>query len=190
MATARFERWAGDEEIPLRDHLRQKKAAKYFDRRAAAALVCVKRLLDGRELAPTTPIHWALGDIVHEDYGLTELREASRNEDGDWDPKVFSTRGMAAVSPLTQFKVLYNMPMCFLAMELGLQGDNSVTHGLEHGLLENAAASPTDGVVLLGATRSLEDGGVECVAALATVSELRTLDASGAMESLSRWCVP
>ncbi|HNY31286.1 MAG TPA: hypothetical protein PKO15_10405 [Fibrobacteria bacterium] len=172
MATARFESWQAQEPIPLKEYLRQRKWAKYYDRRSAGALVVVARLLDGRAVEARTPIHWALGDLEFQDYGLESIREHSRDSRGIWSAERFALEGMHSVSPLTQFKVLYNMPLCLASMELGLVGENSVTHGLDEGLLVCAAASRWEGEMILGATRCRADGGIDCVAALARRDEL------------------
>lgn len=187
MPTARLDRWGGGETIPLKECLRQKKWAKYFDRRSGAALVSIHRLLAGRDLPENASIHWALGDLEFQDYGLESIRQASRGGDGAWDSILFAREGMTAVSPLTQFKVLYNMPLCLSAMELGLTGDNTVVHGLDEGLLLNAAAAPPGIPVLLGAIRCLPDGGLESAVALALPEEIPLQRTSDILEFLSGW---
>lgn len=187
MATARRESWGSQEPIPLKEYLRQKKWAKYYDRRSSAALVTIARLLSGKRLEARTPIHWALGDLEFQDYGLETIRECSRSPQGEWDAERFAREGMISVSPLTQFKVLYNMPLCLAAMELDLVGENSVTHGLDEGMLASAAASRWEGEMILGAIRCLPDGGIDCVAALARVDEIRLDRRGDILEILEEW---
>ncbi len=187
MATARRESWGSTEPIALKEYLRLKKWAKYYDRRSAGALVVLARLLAGRQIDPRTPIHWALGDLEFQDYGLETIREKSRDEAGTWSSERFAREGMHSVSPLTQFKVLYNMPLCLAAMELDLVGENSVTHGLDEGMLVSAVATAWEGDMILGATRCRADGGIDCVAALARRDEI-PLDRRGdILEILGEW---
>ncbi|MBK9578222.1 MAG: hypothetical protein IPK50_10070 [Fibrobacterota bacterium] len=187
MATARRESWGALEPIALKEYLRLKKWAKYYDRRSAGALVTIARLLAGKVVDPRTPIHWALGDLEFQDYGLETIREKSRDTDGRWNSERFAREGMHSVSPLTQFKVLYNMPLCLAAMELDLVGENSVTHGLDEGMLVSAAASRWEGDMILGALRCLPDGGIECVAALARPDEIPLGRRGDILEILGEW---
>lgn len=160
MPTSRVEHFAPGEVIDVRSHLRNRKLAKYFNRETAAAIVCASKLLEGRSLDPSTPFHYAMATVEFEDYGLDGLRSASRDREGRMDDHAFVSHAVSAISPLTQFKVLYNMPLCFVAIEHGLRGDSSVHYGVRSRVFEQVALSPWDGPVLVGAGRTTPDGGV------------------------------
>lgn len=61
----------------------------------------------------------SLGDVA-------PLLRASAGSDGRFDPERFGTAGLKAISPLLSFKVLSNMPICFVSICERLQGPNAI----------------------------------------------------------------
>ncbi len=60
---------------------------------------------------------------------LTEvvpLIKASAGPDGRFDPSRFGQDGLRAVSPILSFKILSNMPLCFVSICENIQGPNSI----------------------------------------------------------------
>jgi len=169
-----YKRYAPGADIPVRDVLQQRKAAKYFNRETAAAMVCLAQLLQGERLPESTPFYYAKGAVEYEDIGLPALVRASRDHSGKFSSAAFVSEGMAAISPLTQFKVLYNMPLSFIAIEHRLTGDNAVLYGSAAALLLQADHAPGD-PVLLGADRVDKEGWVSVGFALLSGRELATL---------------
>ncbi len=147
--------------IPVGKYLRNKKLRKYFSRETAAAIVCAGKILDGIELAPDTPFYYATGLIEYEDYGLQHIVEDSTDSAGKFSEKLFFERGFSRISPLNQFKVLQNMPLCFVSVEHHLHGDNAVVYSSAAGLLQHALYAPGDELILIGAGKVDQDGKTE-----------------------------
>jgi 3-oxoacyl-[acyl-carrier-protein] synthase II len=57
---------------------------------------------------------------------VAPLVRASARTDGAFDPILFSAAGLKAVSPILSFKILSNMPVCFVSICENLQGPNAV----------------------------------------------------------------
>ncbi|HNQ90114.1 MAG TPA: beta-ketoacyl synthase N-terminal-like domain-containing protein [Verrucomicrobiota bacterium] len=57
---------------------------------------------------------------------VAPLIQASARADGRFDPNRFATEGLRAVRPILSFKVLSNMPLCFVSICENLQGPNAV----------------------------------------------------------------
>lgn len=168
-----FNSYSLEEEIPVRSYLKKRKLVKYFNRETAAAIVCLGQLLKGETLAPDTPFYYAKGLVEYEDIGLGKLVEASSDDSGRFSQENFVSRGMSSISPLTQFKVLYNMPLSFVAIEHNLTGDNSVIYSSADGLLLQALHGPPGVPILLGADRVYKDGMVATGFALAKKEEIQ-----------------
>jgi hypothetical protein len=166
-----FRAWGGGELIPVEDRLPARKLAKYLSRESAAAVVVVSQLFDAGRPDPRTPIFYATGTVEHEDFGLAEMLAASRDRDGAFSRERFLAEGITQVSPLSQFKVLYNMPLCFLSIFFGLTGDNAVLYGPARGLLDAAQLSGQEGPVLIGAGKVFAGGAVAAGFALGTREE-------------------
>jgi len=182
------EHFAADVPIPVREHLKNRKLAKYFNRETAAAIVCASRLLDGCALDRLTPFHYAMEAPQFEDYGLAELHALCCGDSGMFEPRAYIERGVPTISPLTQFKVLYNMPLCFVAIEHGLQGDSSVHYGSATSLFEQVALSPHSGTTLIGAGRTHRDGAITMGMALVDPSEVERHEATeSVLDVLSSW---
>lgn len=168
-----FDSYARDAPIPVHEHIRNKKLAKYFNREAAAAVIAASRLFSQFPVPVDVPFYYETGMMEFEDYGLNAIVKASLDEEGNFSQRLFVERGAKAVMPLTQFKALYNMPLSLVSIEHGLIGDNAVIYGSARGLLVQALHAPRDGAILLGCGKVRRDGGVESGFALVDKSEIR-----------------
>jgi hypothetical protein len=168
----RHESYGISEEIPVLAYLKKRKLVKYFSREISAAIVCLAHLLAGETLLGQTPFYFARSHKEYEDFDLQTLAEASRDETGKFSQQQFINRGIASMSPLIQFKILYNMPLSFISLEYQLTGDNAVLYSSAAGLLLQALHGPSDSSLLLGAGRMYGDGHVEVGFALASKIEL------------------
>lgn len=156
-----FDSYGISDEIPLRQYLKNRKLKKYFNRETAAAIVGVGKLARDIEIHPKIPFYYAAGVMEYEDYGFMELIERSTGTDGQFSQQRFVEDGMPGISPLSQFKVLQNMPLSFAAIEFGLTGDNAVIYTSASGLLRLALHSVSHGPILLGAGKTYKDGKVD-----------------------------
>jgi hypothetical protein len=155
-----FDSYGAGEEIPVGQYLKNRKLKKYFNRETAAAVVGVGKLSRGIELHPATPFYYAAGLMEYEDYGFIRMIERSIDANGGFSQKRFVEEGMPGISPLSQFKVLQNMPLSFVAIENQLTGDNAVIYTSASGLLLLALHSVFNGPMLLGAGKTGKDGNV------------------------------
>ena len=169
-----YKKYPLGEEIPFRQVLHNRKLAKYFNRETALAITCVSELLAGAELPEETPVYYDTGLIEYEDFGLDTIVEHCA-ADGSYVQEMFVEKGMSAISPMTQFKILLNMPLCFVSIENNLTGDNAVTYSSAPALLTHAALADTDGVILIGAGKVNADGAVESGFALVTQADVLRL---------------
>lgn len=162
-------------QIPVQDYLKNKKLMKYFNRETAAAIVCLGKLTADMLLSADTSFYYATGVIEYEDYGLSAVAAGSQDVKGRFSPAHFISRGMASVSPLTQFKVLYNMPLCFVSIEYGLTGDNAVIYSSAAALIRQARYSSSQ-QVLMGAGKVYHNGKTESGFALLTKEEATSFE--------------
>ncbi|OGK12405.1 MAG: hypothetical protein A2W80_09695 [Candidatus Riflebacteria bacterium GWC2_50_8] len=167
-----FERYGPEEDIPARECLNKRKLAKYFNREISACVVAVARLLENEEVPTQTPFYFGKGTVEFEDFGLSLVIEACTDESGRFSQQNFVERGMSSLSPLTQFKVLYNMPLSFISIDRGLTGDNSIIYGSAAGLLLQAKHCTYPGRILLGASKVHADAVVEAGFALCSRDEI------------------
>jgi hypothetical protein len=168
-----FEKYHQETEIPVRDYLKQKKFSKYFNRETAAAIITSAKLFKQHSVEKTTPIYYSSGVVEYEDYGLNKIYEACVDENETFSEKLFIEKGMYSVSPLTQFKVLYNMPLCFISIENNLQGDSAVVYASASGLLANVMYAPTDSEIIVGAGKVYENGSVESAFAIINKQDIQ-----------------
>ena len=161
--------------IPVNDFVKNKKMAKYYNRETQAAMVTVGMLLKGIELSPTTPIFYATGIVEHEEYDLHKIAINSVDESGLFSNQLFIEKGMAQVSPLTQFKILYNMTLCFISIEYGLKGDNAALFSSASGLITNAIYATNSDLVIIGSGKVYADGSIESGFAYMNKEELEAL---------------
>lgn len=154
------------------DFLPDRKLSKYFSRETAAAVVTAGQLLKGKVYDQRMPLYYATGISEHEDYGLPSVVAASTDREGIFSQEQFSLNGFSDVSPLNQFRVLLNMPICFVSIVYRLTGDNAVLYGSAAGLLAQARCAPSNGQLLLGAGKTYQDGMVETGFAIMNRTEL------------------
>jgi 3-oxoacyl-[acyl-carrier-protein] synthase II len=83
------------------------------------------------------------------------LVKASTSPDGRFDPARFGEAGLRAVSPILSFKILGNMPLCFVSICENIQGPNAIFTPWEG---QGAQAIET-------AIRALESGDAGCALA-------------------------
>jgi len=162
--------------IPVQEFIKNKKSAKYFNREAAAAVVCASKLFNKSPVSPETPFYYETGTMEFEDYGLDRIADASLDENRNFNQRLFVERGVKAVMPLTQFKALYNMPLSLIAIEYGLVGDNAVIYASAKGLLMQALHAPVDKGILLGCGKAHQNGKVE--SAFAVVDKIEIKDST------------
>jgi hypothetical protein len=167
-----FNTYGAGEEIPALRYLKNRKLMKYLNRETMAALVALGKLHETVAIESTMPCYYATGMLEYEDYGLNDIMAASRDENGCFSQRLFIDKGIAAVSPLNQFKVLQNMPLSFASINFGLTGDNAVVYSAAGSLLLYALCAPGHGSVLIGAGKAFRDSGVACGFALVERGEL------------------
>jgi len=156
-----FDTYGLEQEIPINEHLQNRKLRKFFNRETEAALVGVGKLKQDIELDRQTPFYYASDVIEYGDYGLKDIIKNSTDVNGIFSQKLCFEVASPRVSPLTLFKVLQNMPLSFVAIEHGLTGDNAVILTSASGLLLLALNSAFDGPILLGASKTYKDGKVD-----------------------------
>lgn len=168
----RFDTYPATEEIPVIQHLRNKKLSKYFNRETAAAIVCASKLLAGEELPTNTPFFYATGLIEYEDYGLQYIAEDSVDEHEQFSEQRFIEQGFSRISPLNQFKVLQNMPLCFVSIEHHLTGENTAVYSSAASLLNHVLYAPVEYPILIGAGKVYRSGQAQASFALVAKSEI------------------
>jgi hypothetical protein len=170
-----FNHFDADMTIPVCDYIGNRKMAKYYNREAQAAMVSIGMLLNKSHPDPDTPIFYSVGLIEHVGFDIQKISAHSVDEHGRFSTKAFIEKGMMQISPLTQFKVLYNMTLCFISIEYGLTGDNAVVYSSATGLLKNALYSNTTSEVIIGAGKIYADNSVESGFAMISKQELAGL---------------
>jgi hypothetical protein len=153
-----FDAYSSEEPIPVTHYLKNKKLGKYFNRETAAAIVCASKLLRGVTLPSATPFFYATGTIEYEDYGLNYIAQDSGDEQGKFSPSGFIEKGLSRVPPINQFKVLQNMPLCFIAIEHHLTGENAVVYSAAASLLLCVLYAERNQNILLGAGKVYQNG--------------------------------
>lgn len=172
------------EKIPVEGFLKERKLAKFFSRETAAAVTALGGLLTETDIPRDLPAYYGIGVVEKESFGLETVVAASTGPDGKFSQKLFVDDGFMSVPPLNQFKVLYNMPLCFASIVFGLRGDNAVIYRSGRALLEAALLAPSF-PVLLGAGKSYADGAVAAAFALAERAEIEALLAgAGELEAI------
>ena len=156
-----FLSYGPDETIPVTQYLRNRKLKKYFNRETAATVTAMGTLLEKETIDPAaTPIYYATGLLEYEDYGLAFIVEDSLDATGKFSDKLFIDQGLSRISPLNQFKILQNVPLCFVSIEFGFAHDNAVIYSSASGLLQYALCSPAE-TIIIGAGKTYSDGSVE-----------------------------
>jgi hypothetical protein len=119
-----------------------------------------------------SPIYYATGIVEHEEYDLDKIARNSVDDAGHFSNQLFIEKGMMQISPLTQFKVLYNMTLCFISIEYGLKGDNAALSSTAQGLIISALYSNHTEDIIIGAGKVYADGLVESGFAWVSKEEL------------------
>src|SRR3990172_1174502 len=96
-----FESYEPGATIPVQEYLKNKKLAKYFNREAAAAVICATKLIRELPVATDTPFYYETGRMEFEDLGLDRIADASLDEQGNFSQRLFIEKGTKAVMPLT-----------------------------------------------------------------------------------------
>jgi hypothetical protein len=164
-----------DTPIPVNDYIENRKMAKYYNREAQAAMVSICMLLNKQRPDPNTPIFYAVGIIEHEEFDIHKIASHSAGESGKFSTKAFIDKGIMQISPLTQFKILYNMTLCFISIEYGFKGDNAVIYSSAAGLINNALYANTDSAIIIGSGKIDKNGNVESGFASITKQEIAAL---------------
>jgi len=170
-----FNHFEANENIPVYDYIRNRKMAKYYNREAQAAFVSIGMLLKNLTLEYSTSLYYAVGIIEHEEFNINKIAIHSVDESGQFSNKSFIEKGMMQISPLTQFKVLYNMTLCFISIEYNLHGDNAAIYSSAKGLLNYALHSDNTENILIGTGKIYADGSVESGFAFASQVEINDL---------------
>lgn len=168
-----YKKYAATEEIPVYDYVKHRKLVKYYTRETMAAMVAMGELFRGREADPDMPFFYSTGELEM----LASYVEVCRKiEDRiqDLSPGRFMRDVVPCISPLTQFKMMRNMTLCFVSIEYGLKGDNAALLDSASALLYSALLTPSKGTVLLGAGRLYADNSVESGFAEVLPSEMAT----------------
>jgi len=168
-----YNHYKADEPVPVQEYISNRKLIKYFSRETSAALVTAACLLKDISVNPLISFYYETGVMESEDLGLELIADNSRDSPGQFSQKKFIEKGIKAVPPLTQFKALYNMPLSFVAIEHGLQGDNAVIYASASGLLTQALYAPAGNGILLGCGKIFADKSVASGFALVKKEEIK-----------------
>lgn len=149
------------EEIPLSSVISSKKVLKYFNRETRCAILTFHELVEscGMDLS-LTPLVYSTGSLEFQNYGLEYICRDSKSPSGKYSSSLFIEKGLSQISPLNQFKILSNMPLCFLSMEFGLNGENAAVYDRGSSMLEVSVTMPGNEVIM-GAGKIQQDGKVE-----------------------------
>jgi len=165
-----------DENIPVFDYVKNRKLAKYYNRETSAALVALGKIVNDHKISENTPVFYATGLIEYEELGLQKIAEGSKDENKLFSTRCFIEYGLPTISPLTQFKVLYNMTVCFISIEHGLKGENASVYSSAQGLILNSKYYKNNDEQIIGAGKVYSDGTVESGFAIITKSEIKNLN--------------
>jgi hypothetical protein len=170
-----FDSYENFEKINVLPYIKNKKLAKYFNKESSAAIVSVAKLFSEMNIDVSMPIYYATGLLEYEDYGLCNIVEDSIDDNFQYSQKLFIEKGLTNVSPLNQFKILQNMPLSFISLEYGFNGDNAVVYGSAKGLINYALNAPTTRSILIGAGKVYKNGAIESGFAIINKSDLYDL---------------
>ena len=185
-----FDTYKSNETIAVRKFLKNPKLQKYFNRETAAAVISVSKLMKDIEIDKNTPIYYSMGSVEFESYGLKDIEKASKDINDDFAMDLFAKSGISAISPLTQFKVLYNMTLCFICIENSLRGENGASYSKLSGLILSALCAPFF-PILIGAGKQYNNGDIETGFALITKDDISSPELlqsnSEAIELFRKW---
>ena len=157
-----YKKYHAGQDIPVFDHVSKRKLTKYYTRETMAAAVALGELYGEQRPSADTPFFFSTGELEFMDY----FREVCNNFSEDEQQMPFSgayfiEKVMPRLSPLSQFKIMRNMPHCLIALEYGLKGENALFLDSLQGLLYSAKMCEYDGPLLIGAGKLYADGGAE-----------------------------
>jgi|GEM_PF-651037 len=157
-----YKKYHAGQDIPVFDHVSKRKLTKYYTRETMAAAVALGELYGEQRPSADTPFFYSTGELEFMDY----FREVCNNFSEDEQQMSFSgayfiEKVMPRLSPLSQFKIMRNMPHCLIALEYGLKGENALFLDSLQGLLYSAKMCEYDGPLLIGAGKLYADGGAE-----------------------------
>jgi 3-oxoacyl-[acyl-carrier-protein] synthase II len=137
-----------------------------MSRASALAVAAARSALTEARLEPRSRdegddlgLHVGIGMTSSELSDLERLVRASVDDEGRLSLARVGERGLRATNPLVSFRILSNMPLCHVALALGIRGPNASFHSLGGETLSALAAARDD--VLEGRVRAALWGGVD-----------------------------
>lgn len=161
-----FNSYGPEEKIAVEQFLPDRKMVKYMSREARAALAAAGEVVRATGAGGLTPVYYSTDLAEFENYQVMATARESAGAYGE-TPEEFVTRGLAAVTPLYQFRILQNTPLSLISICLNLTGEHAVTYVEAGSLLLHALCHPGGEPLLLGAGRTHLDGSTEVGFALA-----------------------
>ena len=120
-------------DLRAQDYVSEAKTVRLMNRDAQLAVAAARlalrdaNLTVGREyLAEDIGLFGATGLAGLPLNDVMPLIRASSATDGRFDTARFGEAGLKAVSPILSFKILGNMPICFVAINEGIKGGNAI----------------------------------------------------------------
>jgi len=165
-----YKKYHAGQDIPVFDHVSKRKLTKYYTRETMAAAVALGELYGEQRPSADTPFFYSTGELEFMDYFrevCNNFRKTSskcffgRRAANSFSGAYFIEKVMPRLSPLSQFKIMRNMPHCLIALEYGLKGENALFLDSLQGLLYSAKMCEYDGPLLIGAGKLYADGGAE-----------------------------
>lgn len=116
------------------------------------------------------------------------LLRHSRNEHGEFDLARFGDAGLKAVSPILSFKILSNMPLCFVSINEGIRGANAIYTPWEG----DGAQAIEEGIraVRAGEVKCAVVGGCDVKTHEVAFATLQQLGLFSGWEQLGHGCLP
>jgi 3-oxoacyl-(acyl-carrier-protein) synthase len=115
------------------DHIREPKLARLMNRDAQFAVAAARlaledaQLIVGKTYLPEKiGVYGAAGMAGLPLAEVLPLLRASVSAIGEFDPARFGREGLRTVNPLLSFKILGNMPLCFVSICENLRGPNAI----------------------------------------------------------------
>lgn len=115
------------------DHIREPKLARLMNRDAQFAVAAARLALEDAKLTvgetylpETIAVYGAAGMAGLPLAEVLPLLRASVSDTGEFDPARFGREGLRTVNPLLSFKILGNMPLCFVSICENLRGPNAI----------------------------------------------------------------
>ena len=164
-----YHSYGAGEDIPVLPLLKKRKLFKYYSRETMAAVLSAGQLLSGNDVPADIPFYYASAEVENKEAYREIFIKYLKGYRGPFSPQQY----LSAASPIHLFQTMRNMVPCFVSIENGLVGDNSVLVDTAGGLLLAGMTAPAP-LVLLGAGYLHADGAVEAGFALMTPEECAT----------------